>query len=300
MHPKFLQLLADRYVAIKSQYPNDGRRGWHLRVLEEFWANENRKELISSSLKLSPDLFAEDDDPLDELLEGPELGVLIRTDFTNEDAWTSFSAKLDEEEKEFAKSMKSEAPELAANAEIPPSGSGHEIRMEDGESDSGSSTDGIPSPLIKIINPSLPQERAIFDRISNLTALRLFNDVDIRPSLIAPSGTARISPPNRLVDHGGWQEIYTGVNLWIYDATSNTDQCVRLVGQDGGGIYGTATGDSWRARGTHICELQFNMSYLGMKIDFGGLDRWDFGERRRNMDEATKFLTEHKSKPETI
>jgi hypothetical protein len=47
------------------------------------------------------------------------------------------------------------------------------------------------------------------------------------------------------------------------------------------------SGDSWRARGTHICELQFNMTYLGMKIDFGGLDRWDFSERRRNMDEAS-------------
>lgn len=35
------------------------------------------------------------------------------------------------------------------------------------------------------------------------------------------------------------------------------------------------------------------MSYLGMKIDFGGLDRWDFSERRRNMDEATRVLKRH-------
>jgi len=46
------------------------------------------------------------------------------------------------------------------------------------------------------------------------------------------------------------------------------------------------SGDSWRARVTHIYELQFNMSHLGMKIDFGGLDRWDFNERKKNLEEA--------------
>jgi len=54
-------------------------------------------------------------------------------------------------------------------------------------------------------------------------------------------------------------------------------------------IYGTATGDSWRARVTHIHELQFNMSHLGMKIDFGGLDKWDFKERTRNLEEAASL-----------
>jgi len=49
------------------------------------------------------------------------------------------------------------------------------------------------------------------------------------------------------------------------------------------------SGDSWRARVTHIHELQFNMSYLGMKIDFGGLDRWDFDERKKNLEEAASL-----------
>jgi len=51
-------------------------------------------------------------------------------------------------------------------------------------------------------------------------------------------------------------------------------------------MYGTATGDSWRARVSHICELQVNLHCGGMKIDFGGLDRWDYSERQRNMHEA--------------
>lgn len=44
--------------------------------------------------------------------------------------------------------------------------------------------------------------------------------------------------------------------------------------------------DSWRARVSHICELQVNLSSGAMKIDFGGLDRWDYAERQRNMQEA--------------
>jgi hypothetical protein len=46
------------------------------------------------------------------------------------------------------------------------------------------------------------------------------------------------------------------------------------------------SGDSWRARVGHICELQLNMAMGAMKVDFGGLDRWDFAERQRNLQEA--------------
>jgi len=49
--------------------------------------------------------------------------------------------------------------------------------------------------------------------------------------------------------------------------------------------------DSWRARVSHICELQVNLSSGAMKIDFGGLDRWDYDERHRNMQEAEGFVT---------
>ena len=53
MNDNFLQLLAvrmklyynfvaltrlqARYLSVKSQFPDEGRRRWHLRVLEEFW-----------------------------------------------------------------------------------------------------------------------------------------------------------------------------------------------------------------------------------------------------------------------
>ena len=109
------------------------------------------------------------------------------------------------------------------------------------DSDSDDDTVGsIPTPLIKVVNPTSTQDRLIFNNISNLTALRLLNDVDIRLSPSPPPGTTRINPPNRLIDQAGWQEIYSGMNIWIYDTLSNIDHCVRLVSQQGN-VYGTAT-----------------------------------------------------------
>jgi hypothetical protein len=43
-----------------------------------------------------------------------------------------------------------------------------------------------------------------------------------------------------LIDLDGWQEIYHGKTIWIYDAKSNVDQCVRLVSHHSD-FYGTAT-----------------------------------------------------------
>ncbi|TFK44533.1 hypothetical protein BDQ12DRAFT_594067, partial [Crucibulum laeve] len=285
--------LQERYAAIKAQYPGEGRRRWHQRVAQEFWSSlptnagdPPNDEQLDSELSH----FMQDDDALDPFLEGEELGVLIRTDYSNEDAWNTFYGKFKEAEKDIIDSMKeSQAVDSATLAEGSSSSrTQDDVKMEsadDDADDSDDTSDELPSSVIKVLNPGNAQERALIEGISNLTALRLLNDVDIRPSPTLPAETKRISPQNRLVDQNGWQEIYTGKNVWIYDARSNTDECVRVVNQ-AGDFYGTATGDSWRARGSHICELQFNMAYMGMKIDFGGLDRWDYEERKRNLIEA--------------
>ena len=94
------------------------------------------------------------------------------------------------------------------------------------------------APIFHVIDD--PSQRAVLEGISNLTALRLLNDVDVRPAPTPPTGTKRVKPPNRLVDCHGWQEIYAGKLVWIYDSKSNVDQCVRLVGQQGA-MYGTAS-----------------------------------------------------------
>ncbi|KAF9237508.1 hypothetical protein BU15DRAFT_75883 [Melanogaster broomeanus] len=259
-----LPCLIEKYSEIKQQYPTEGRRRWRLRVAQQFWS------LVQSGHSLLLRAFVADSDPFDEVSsQRSELGLVLRTDFSDEAAWLSFCARLEEGEKEFtAESDDQDVPEAGSSEQ--------------------SQADNTNAPLIfHVINPTSPEERQSLAHISNLAALRLFNEVDVRPAPNPPQGVQRIKPPNRLVDCHGWQEIYLGKNIWIYDTKSNVDQCVRVVSQSAD-MYGTATGDSWRARVSHICELQVNLFSGAMKVDFGGLDRWDYSERERNMKEAER------------
>jgi hypothetical protein len=188
------------------------------------------------SISLANADFVTDSDPWDEpTLNIPEIGILVRTDYTNEDAWQAFYARLKEAERELA-SSDLEADNMASDEpQIQPSQG--EAMQEDGES---SSDDEGLGPIFKIINPQSSEGRAQFASLSNLSVLRLLNDMDIRLAPTPPASVKRIKPPNQLVDFDGWQEVYNGKTLWIYDATSNVDQCVRMVGQSGN-MYATAT-----------------------------------------------------------
>ncbi|KAH9957366.1 hypothetical protein BC827DRAFT_1089502, partial [Russula dissimulans] len=128
--------------------------------------------------------------------------------------------------------------------------------------------------------------------ISNLRALRLLFDVSVRPAP-SPSTPSTHShshshshPPSRhrLTCQRGLQETYDarGRTLWIFDSRSRADACARLVSEAGD----VATGDSWRARATHMAELQASLAVCALRINFGGLDRWDYAERQRNIREA--------------
>lgn len=166
-------------------------------------------------------------------VDAPGLGIVVRTDFTNEDAWQTFCEKLQAGEAEF--SSAADEP-MEAEPTLGESSKGEAVDEED--PDEAEADESESSPIFHVIND--PSQRARLENISNLTASRLFNDVDIRPAPVPPAGTKRIKPPNRLVDFHGWQEIYTGKTVWIYDSKSNADQCVRLVSQQGA-MYGTAT-----------------------------------------------------------
>ena len=171
-------------------------------------------------------------------MEDDELGLIIRTDFSNDAAWKTFCEKIQTYQKELISDLVSGGEPTDSTDTI------QDVRMEEGSSttandeETDSSTD-VPD-IVKILDPSEPADRDRLVNISNLRALRLFNDVDIRPAPSPPPGTKRISPPNPLIDQGGWQEIYSGKNLWIYDLRSNTDECVRVVSQ-AGDFYGTAS-----------------------------------------------------------
>lgn len=276
--PLFLSHLHQHYSEVKRQYPSEGRRRWRLRLLQSFWQQVSADAYPMMPATPANEDFVSDDDPLDDLSIGqPELGLIVRTDFSDDDAWSSFCSRLEDGEKEFTTGM-----QAADNDEQPVASSPVEDSTVENED---SDDEEIPSRIFYVIDPQNPDERASLTNISNLTALRLLNDVDVRPSPGLPEGVKRIRSPSRLVDVNGLQEFYFGKQIWIYDTKSNRDECVRLVSQSGD-MYGTATGDSWRARVSHICELQVNLFAGTIKIDFGGLDRWDYAERARNIAEA--------------
>jgi len=187
--------------------------------------------------------FFMDDDLFDEIAddEAPGLGILVRTDFSNDEAWQSFLAKLKEGEEEFSSSSAPDQEkdvEMDQGVEPPAPASTSDVKTEGDKEDSDGSSDQGSGQIITILDPS-PETRPYFSEISNLAALRLLNDVDVRKLTIPPTAK-RFNPPNPIVDYDGWQEIYHGKTLWIYDATSNRDQCARLVSKRSD-FYGTAT-----------------------------------------------------------
>ncbi len=168
---------------------------------------------------------------MDQVIDDVEAGIVLRTDFSNEDAWNSFLEKLKKAEEEHKENT----------TEGGDAGQGEPDENSDADADAEEdSEDDGPGLLIKVIDASLPEERALFEGISNLRALRLFNDVDVRPAPLLPSGTKKTTTPHRLVDRGGWQEVYSGITIWVYDGQSNNDHCLRLVNPEGD-VYGTAT-----------------------------------------------------------
>ncbi|EMD37870.1 hypothetical protein CERSUDRAFT_136778 [Gelatoporia subvermispora B] len=314
----FDRFLATHYPDVKRQHPGEGRRKWRLRVADMLWElPAEQRNLLNETYDPSVYDHADfnvDEDPLDRPEPEGEpvgFGILIRTDFSNEEAWQAFYAKIQEGEAEIAVPLSASQDEdeqmgedssnavpegpsndlenvsLRRDAQVPPVPA--DQMDEDDSADEDDEESEPPHRMIFCLNPTTPEGRQRFTSMSNIRALRLFGDVDIRAAPSRPPDVKRVSPPNRLIDQGGWQEIYFSRTVWVYDAQSNIDQCARLVSSQGPDLYGTATGDSWRARASHVCELQYNIR-AGIRIDFNGLDRWDYGERVRNIQEVEQRI----------
>lgn len=194
-----------------------------------------------------------DQDPLDVFTnrDVPGSGILLRTDYTNDTAWKDFLEKLREGEAELVSCLAEELDEKQdeedeemveyenASASSPRNSTGNQDADEEMDEDEDEN-DSAP-PIFTVIDPPNDSPlRSLFTSISNLTSLRLLNDVNLSRTPLPPQGMKRIKPSNRLIDQDGLQETYQGKKIWIYDTRSNVDQSVRVVGQQGD-VYGTAT-----------------------------------------------------------
>jgi len=312
----FSSYAAARYAKVKMTNPHlQGRRAVQLKIAQEFWdevqasATPGMSGLtlpIGNGTEIEPD-------PLDfeDAANGivSQRGVVIRTDFSNDVQWLAFMKSLLTAEQEGME-------ELVAATEDPQSKQGGaegeqeeeesssdeeegeeesaDVDMEASGTNSNSAAESQSESFIVIDptayhSPQFAPLAPILNNATNLTLLRLFTDVDIIPSLTVPMGSKKLKGASRLIDSHNLCEVYNGRLIWVYDAKSNVDGCVRVVNSRPDS-YGTATGDSWRARASFIWELQLNISANTMQISFGGEDRYDGTERKRNVEQAVMHM----------
>ncbi|KAI5118838.1 hypothetical protein M0805_006158 [Coniferiporia weirii] len=309
----FTAFLAENYPTFKSQATHVGRREAKLGLSNDFWAlaaeekerlariaeDKGSEDILADALKDIDAVGGEGEDLIEELLgtSSVVVGIVVRTDYSNDEAWGGFVDTLKEAEKDLAAPEdvdamaedvpRSDEPSASATQNEVEEGSASESESESEDDATGAgSTSTNPVSLFALASPPASSPlRAHLSGASNLTALRLFNDVDTVRAPVPPTGTRRVKPGHRLVDLDGFVEAYVGPMLWVYDAQSNTDRAARVVNQRVES-YGAATADSWRARASFLPELQLNLASGAMKIDFGGLDRWDHSQRLRNLAEA--------------
>ncbi|KAG8907477.1 hypothetical protein FRB99_004053 [Tulasnella sp. 403] len=314
-------LVAEGYIRFKGEYPQEGRRHWKVRAVNQLWNLQGRQAISNHAQALrdppsapwasDPDLFDLDDRNTGDSIVGLK-GVIVRTDYANDVAWERFVSAVKETEAEGIREMSEKMQEDDGGNEGDEEGSteDEDEDNEDEERDAkmdvseagqeGTTTQPDPAPpkgsAFHIVELP-PDQRHITENASNLRLLRLFNDVDIveAPKKPPPEGVyyvgpqakeTTISPDNKLVEKFGLKEVYPGRVVWVYDARSNDDMCARLIrnGVDDG--YGSYTGDSWRTKASHIWELQVHLDAGALKIGFMGDKGWDANERRRNFEDA--------------
>ncbi|KAH9055519.1 hypothetical protein EDB87DRAFT_1688070 [Lactarius vividus] len=287
----FHHYLLERYPALKAQRPSLGRRPLLLLIADEFWSLDARTwvalaSVVADSPPGHPPPWAHDKDEHDVSEDAAvPPGIVVRTDYSagSDNAWTAFCAALRDAEREFfAEQAPTSEHSGLCDGDVPqPPATGSSAADSDDDASTDEEDKGGPLLFAPL------SDAARFDDISNLRALRLLFDVSAR----ATPGSGQQYPADRgggtqhrLSGLRGLQETYDarGRTLWIFDARSCADGCARLVSEAGD----VATGDSWRARATHMAELQAGLAARALRIDFGGLDRWDYNERRRNMLEA--------------
>ncbi|KAH9069808.1 hypothetical protein EDB83DRAFT_2370767 [Lactarius deliciosus] len=296
----FHHYLLERYPALKAQRPSLGRRPLLLLIADEFWSLDARTwTALASTIADNPPgpqppwaYDRDEHDVREDAAVAP--GVVVRTDYSagSEEAWAAFCAALRDAEHEFfadqAPASRNSGPDDSGDGDIemetgpqPQPTTGSDAADADDDASTDEEDEGDPSLFAPL------SDAARFDNISNLRALRLLFDVSARATPASgqqhPADRGR-GTQHRLSGLHGLQETYDtrGCTLWIFDAHSRADGCARLVSEAGD----VATGDSWRARATHMAELQAGLAARALRIDFGGLDRWDYNERRRNVLEA--------------
>ncbi|KAG8864330.1 hypothetical protein FRB96_006152 [Tulasnella sp. 330] len=258
-------LLSAGYTRARTQYPGEGRRRWKLRAAREIWELD-ADSFVQTAASLRPEVthipWASDKDDFD-LDDGPDAeriislkGVIIRTDYSNDQAWSTFVTIMRDAEQEALEDSDTamEDGDDSSEEDSESEEEEEEAKQDPGQSSKpsspGSGTSNPPSVFHILDLP--PKQRSHVSNASNIALLRLLTELNIvaapRPApprgqyFVSPKTKDKhVSPMNPLIEKFGYKEVYEGRKIWVYDTLSNTDGCVRLV--DGGvdGAYGSST-----------------------------------------------------------
>ena len=177
-------------------------------------------------MPLGSDGFVED---ISDTTDSDVLGVVVRTDYTDDVAWSQFVERLLDAEKDL---MSPFDDEIEASQTNEPSGSNQpEAEVQDDAESSESSDNGLDSSFTFLDPPVESSFRQRLSGMSNLAALRLLNDVDVARKPMPSSGTQAYSLQHRLMGLDGFVERYRGPLVWVYDSRSNTDGAARVISQ---------------------------------------------------------------------
>ncbi|EJD54498.1 hypothetical protein AURDEDRAFT_141344 [Auricularia subglabra TFB-10046 SS5] len=297
--PQWLAFLNANRATIDAQQ-GESRRQLKLVLAEQFWklSKDERNALPTSDGAQNP--LAEISDPFDfadttSSVVVKTKGIVVRTDFTDDAAWASVREAIESAERDGWKNLSNDVEEGGDDDESDSGsseGDGEAGEDEGMEADAETAANTAANAQASSSAGNDTDTRALifvtdtrFDQISNIGALRLLGDLHVARALNRPLDyVGKAPPPHRLVGRDGLREVYSGPQIWVYDVQSNKDRTLRVV-LGAGAMYGTATGDSWRAKADHVWELHINMD-AGMVIDFGGRDNWTASERARNLREA--------------
>ncbi|KAL5528650.1 hypothetical protein ACEPAF_7786 [Sanghuangporus sanghuang] len=302
---KLVESVYEHYSEFRNLAGELGRRKAKLHLVTRFWTLSSVEKERLARLSENPGSFSILSEALEDIdsLQGAEesqvsefvdeenvAGIVVRTDYSDDAAWSTFIEKLIQAERELAMPLDEEdfLTEEANADEQDHDGSesdSDEEMASPAQNTEKSSALSRNSLFALLIPPDSSPLRPRLVGASNLAVLRLVNEVDVirTPRPPARIGQTRLAPSgHRLTDLHGFVEAYSGPLVWIYDARSNIDGAARVVSQCADGV-GSATADSWRARVSFLPELQLNLVSGSMKIDFGGLDRWNHDERQKNM-----------------
>ncbi|KAH8831516.1 hypothetical protein DL96DRAFT_835928 [Flagelloscypha sp. PMI_526] len=277
----FASFVDSHYPTLRSQKPSDGRRAIKLRLLDAFWSQPNLGGTELQNVDALSEITRHNHpDPFDFPEDEEPMGVLVRTDYEDEESWQSFLDGVRRAEEELLSELKqSNADEDVAMDDASGSSQAAPGELEEEEHESSSDDDEVAPKIISVLS-----DPSTLSGLTNILVLRLLCDASLARAPTKPNDVKAL-PPHRLTGSVGLRETFSKTpTIWIYDSLSNKDGSLKAINNIGPELYGCAAGDSWRTKGSHLIELQWSITMQGLSFDFGGLDRWDLDERRRNLE----------------